>query len=151
MTMECRKAGIEDLENTYDWATDPSVRQNSFNSEEIKFENHKKWFEEKIRSEASLFLIFEVDMEKIGLVRFDKNSDHFIIGITVAPNQRGNGYASQMLIKALGEFSNWTRSPVFAYIKQENIASIRAFQKAGFIFDMNMDYHNVPSKLYIWK
>ena len=38
----------KDLNKTFEWSNDTLARNNSFNSNKIKFEEHKKWFLNKI-------------------------------------------------------------------------------------------------------
>ncbi len=150
--MKCRFATIEDIRITYEWACDILVRDNSFNQSTFSLEDHKSWFLEKINSEDALFLIFESDdKSRIGIVRFEIKDTFALIGITVAPLQRGKGYASEMLVLALKMYSKNNDLPVFAYIKDQNIASIKAFEKAGFQFEKTLNYKQVKSKMFVWK
>lgn len=39
-----RKATIADMDLLFEWANDPLVRQNSFTTEKITYEEHQRWF-----------------------------------------------------------------------------------------------------------
>ncbi len=149
--MKTREADRQDIDLTYQWATDPLVRQNSYSSDAITIEGHRKWFLRKLEDNEALFIIMEVDGTPVGLVRFERNDTQFVIGITVAPDQRGKGYATKMLVEGLKEYSLRWNKPVYAYIKVENVASVKAFQRAGFEFEKDLTYLGAPSKLFIWK
>ncbi len=149
--MNSRLASENDIDLTFAWATDALVRANSYSSNTITLEGHHEWFIRKLEDDEALFLIMEVDATAVGLVRFERNDTHFVIGITVAPDQRGKGYATKMLIEGLREYALKWSMPVYAYIKTENVASVKAFQRAGFEFEKDLTYLGSPSKLFIWK
>ena len=66
--------------------------------------------------------IAEIDGVPVGTVRIDGET----INYTIAPEKRGNGYATAMLLEAHRLFG-----PKHAEIKPENVASIRAAERAG--------------------
>lgn len=106
------------------------------------------WFEAKLADKSCLLLIYsDLSGQDIGQVRFQKDEDNAaIISISVAAEHRGKGYAKNMLISAsdyfLAENSN---SKIKAYIKETNIGSIHSFEKAGFLFEGEMIFNEVPS------
>jgi len=55
--IKLRKATYEDCYLLFDWANDDAVRANSFNSEKIDIETHKKWLEDKLQDKISHTLI----------------------------------------------------------------------------------------------
>ena len=67
-------------------------------------------------------------------MRFDFNEDEqlFIVGITIDENYRGRKLAADFLSKTCCKFKRIASNPIMAYIKEDNIASIRSFEKAGF-------------------
>ncbi len=130
-----RKAAKEDVMLYYKWTNEESVRKQSFNSETISIEDHIKWFEKKIEDADCIMLLFE-DEEKqpAGQIRLQEEDAYtYVIGISVDAAQRGKGYASQMLRIASDYFFNlYPSKKIHAYIKQDNFASIHAFEKAGY-------------------
>lgn len=149
--MTIRRANIHDLDMTYAWATDDLVRANSFSSDNISFEGHSKWFTNKLGQKNAYFYILEDDVRPCGLVRIEEGEEYAVVGITVGPESRGKGYSSSMLQMALVDFRESSSQKVYAYIKKENVASIKAFERAGFSFDSNLIFQGAESKLYIWK
>lgn len=149
-----RKATIDDTKLYFDWANDPSVREQSYNSNTIDFENHKKWFESKINDYSCLMVIFQNEKKmNIGQIRIQKeNEEEALIGISIASDYRGKGYAKDMLQMASDFFLNY--NPTFlinAYIKEANLSSKFAFEKAGFEFNILINYENFQSFHYIKK
>ena len=54
-----RKSNEEDLLLYFNWANDSSVRENSYQTKRIDFEDHQKWYLNKIKDPNCLMLIFE--------------------------------------------------------------------------------------------
>lgn len=129
-----RRAQESDVNITHEWANDEQTRKNSFSSEPIPFENHKVWWLSKMNDNNAVYYVCEVEKIPAGIVRFDKDkeSENFIIGVTVAPTYRGKSLSDKFLKLACSEFFKTRNSKVDAYIKKENVASIKAFEKAEF-------------------
>jgi RimJ/RimL family protein N-acetyltransferase len=148
-----RKAIEDDLLLYFYWTNDSSVRENSFQSEAISLENHTNWFLAKIKDNTCVMYIFENHLKQpIGQVRIQKQDESTaIIGISNDKNHRGKGYASQMLAIASKQFMEETPNyTISAYIKTENKASEKIFQKAGYKLDIVLDYQNYSSYHYIF-
>lgn len=125
-----------DINVTFSWANDPETRNNSFNSKLIKLEEHSKWFLSKVNDENAHYYICEVNGRPAGLVRFDydKATRAYIIGITIDQNFRGKKLATSFLKQACESFTVTSEDTILAFIKEENIASKKAFERAGFVF-----------------
>ena len=151
-----RLATAADVQLYFDWANDPTTRHQSFNSEPISWEKHVAWFTRKVTDRCALLLVFETNANvPIGQVRFERfdedrtedvdngytgTSSETIdlsldkaISISVDARFRGKGIAS-MLIEEACEFIRKRESAIHivAYIKPDNVASVRAFERAGF-------------------
>ena len=44
MRLSLREVTAKDMDLLYEWANDPTVRQNAFHTEPIPYEDHKMWF-----------------------------------------------------------------------------------------------------------
>jgi RimJ/RimL family protein N-acetyltransferase len=147
-----RRANLEDAKLYFEWANDNEVRSQSFNSNSIDWSNHQKWFDEKIRSENYTFFIFETEnKEPIGQVRLEKSisTNICVIGVSVSKKFRGKKLASQLIEKASILFLN--ENPIYtinAYIKKNNFASVKSFEKAGYTFIKSLEYQGSESVLY---
>lgn len=132
-----RKAKIEDSKIYFDWANDTTVREQSYNSNAIVWGNHNNWFTAKMNDTTCLMLVFQDEQNNnIGQVRIQKENDtNALIGLSVDSEHRGKGYAKEMLQSASDFFL--MENPYFcidAYIKEQNLNSKFAFEKAGFQF-----------------
>lgn len=149
-----RLASIKDIDVFYKWTNEAYVRKQSYNSEEIIFSDHKKWFEKKISDSSCYLLVFQNSEEKsVGQVRIQKvKNKEAVIGISIDKNHRGKKYAIQMLKSASNYFLKLHPDFILnAYIKQENIISKRAFKNAGYHFNQTLDYKGFMSSHYINK
>lgn len=131
-----RLAELSDVDLYYKWANDLLVRQNSFNSEEINYQQHVNWFTNKLNSsECYFFLFLNYQNIPVGQIRIDESNNEKIIGISIDENFRGKGYGVEMLNMACFHYlSKFPNEEIIAYIKENNIASINQFSKAGFSY-----------------
>ncbi|MEW6618233.1 MAG: GNAT family N-acetyltransferase [bacterium] len=131
-----REATIEDKDDIYHWRNDPVTRKQSFNTREIPYQEHCQWFNKALESPDKLFYIGIDDKnEKCGVVRFDLQGEFSAeISVNVPASNRGRGIGSQLIGQSCALFFSKTkRKFVIARIKEKNTASIKAFQKAGFL------------------
>ena len=134
LPVDFREATIHDSKLIFDWSNDDLVRQNSYNSEPLIFENHNTWFVEQLKDNKQLFLIALVDNSEAGLVRFTLKEEHAVVGISISKEFRGKQLASRFLIASAKIYFKTNALPIFAYIKKANIASIKSFENAGYKF-----------------
>ena len=143
-----REVTKEDVHLLFDWSNDALTRQNSYKSEEIVFSDHEKWFNNKINDKNSLLLIGTTHNKPVGLVRFDVKDESSTIGITIDKAFRGKKLAPKLLIEASKLYFQNFFKPVLAYIKKENIASIKSFEKAGFQYYKEEKINQIDSYVY---
>ena len=133
--LKMRFAELMDADLYFKWANDTLVRKNSFNQTEIDFNQHVNWFKNKLNSENCFFYMFFDEKDNaVGQVRIDKSDEEIVIGISIDENHRGKSLGTIMLNQACNDYlSRFPLAVIIAYIKEENIASINQFSKAGFI------------------
>lgn len=149
-----RKAVLADVKLYFDWANDSSVRAQSYSSNAIDFENHKKWFETKLEDDSCLLLLFQNEEDQnIGQIRIQIENNHeALIGISIATDHRGKGLAKEMLLLASNYFLKNNKGYLInAYIKEQNISSKQAFERAGFELKNIINYENCDSFHFIKK
>jgi RimJ/RimL family protein N-acetyltransferase len=134
-SLSIRSAESKDCGLFWNWVNEEGVRKNSYNSEPVPFENHKKWFEGSLKNEKRLiFVISDFEGVPLGQVRFDIQGTEAEIDLSIDKNYRGFGLASHIICKgALELIRKRTNLLVLnAFIKKANSASSAAFRKAGF-------------------
>ena len=55
MKIKIKKATIKDASFFYELRNDKAARKNSFNTKNIKFNNHLKWYKKKIKKKMQFF------------------------------------------------------------------------------------------------
>jgi UDP-2,4-diacetamido-2,4,6-trideoxy-beta-L-altropyranose hydrolase len=125
-----------DCELVWMWSNDPSVRSVSFSSKYIPWEEHVQWFDLKLVNPKCVFLIAVDEGEHpIGFVRFDIEGDskEAIISVNIDQRYRGKGYGRELIRTASQRLLVFHDiDTIHAYIKQENIPSVKAFLRAGY-------------------
>lgn len=130
-----KKAEAKDCDLLFHWSNDRTVRLNSFNQDEIKYDEHVKWFNKKINSDTCCIYILYSDNLPVGQVRIDIENNEAVISYSIDKNYRGRGLSSKMLSLLevrIKEDSNWI-STLIAYVKYNNITSQSVFQKLGYL------------------
>ena len=143
-------ATTNDLIDIFNLSNDPIVRSNSFNSAPISLENHKNWFYKKINDpHCTFYVIRDTQNQLVGQIRLDKienTINEFLIGISIAKAYRGQKLGDKLLktgsVKFLQQNKN---SKIIAYIKQENIPSLKIFLKAGYMITEDPSKDNVDA------
>ena len=132
--MIVRRATAEDALDVLDWRNDEVARVMSRTQDMVEEAGHLAWFSEAINDPRRKLLIGEIDGDKIGMVRFDQGEETEI-SINLNPLFRGRGLGFALLSVALA----YSSGPVSAQIKEENLASVRLFERAGFVFESAND------------
>lgn len=129
-----RKFTLEDADLLFEWVNDPVVRQFSFSSDPIPYENHFSWVKNKLGNPNSLLLFAEIQGQPVAHLRFDRNGSKALISYQIGKNFRGKGLGHRVLQVGLLELKKYFPEVTEAvgYVQPKNIASVRAFEKAEF-------------------
>jgi UDP-2,4-diacetamido-2,4,6-trideoxy-beta-L-altropyranose hydrolase len=129
-----RKAGPGDCRLVWEWANEPETRSQSFSSDFIPMETHRRWFENRIKDAGCPFYISSNQWDiPIGQARFDMNESKAYISVSLGPEFRGIGLGSRLIRCASKRFMEERDvKEIWALVKQNNVASIAAFEKAGY-------------------
>lgn len=117
------------------WANDPLTRAMSFRADPIPLHEHERWLRSKLTDErCRFFLVLGPSGEPVGTARFDfTSSERAEISLSLAPEARGRRLATPAIEAALRALAESAQpEEVVAFIKAENLASLRAFERAGF-------------------
>lgn len=128
-----RKATKKDMELLFQWANDSSLREFSINTGKIVWNEHVKWFLNKMDSN-SYILIAETDLGiPIGQIRFDKDNNYYLIDFYVANEYRGKGYGKLLLNNGMNYVVSEIKNIAFkAMVNEKNTPSIKSFLAEGF-------------------
>jgi UDP-2,4-diacetamido-2,4,6-trideoxy-beta-L-altropyranose hydrolase len=129
-----RSAAMEDRELIWQWANDPATRAVSFSSDAIRWKDHIAWFDAMLaNADCYLWLALNKKGKLIGQVRFDVCAGNATVSVGLGKVHRGKDWGALLIWSACRKlFREQSVDKIHAYIKLDNIASIRAFEKAGF-------------------
>lgn len=116
------------------WANDPLVRANSFQSEPIPWQTHEKWYATRLASPDTRIWLLEYRRVPVGEIRYERRDGRTArISYAVAPGYRGRGIGTRLLeMSASKACRELGVRRLRAETLVENVASARAFRKAGF-------------------
>lgn len=134
--LSLRAATADDSHLLWQWVNDPAVRQSAFQTAPVPWEGHQVWFARRLAdSDCQILIGMDPQGTPIGQVRFEREEQgSATVDISLAPDQRGKGYAPKLLrlaVQHLFEDPRW--KSVEAWIKPENTASQQTFTRAGFL------------------
>ena len=135
--LSLRPANEYDKGLYFHWTNDRSVRQNSFQSEEIDWETHDKWFDDHLADPNCLMWVMETPHEvPVGQVRIDLAKDADVLSFSVDPAFRRRGWGTRILELAAVAWRQLRRpTELVGSVMDKNIASQQAFRRAGFVED----------------
>ena len=123
-----------DVDLLYEWANDKQVRNNSFNTATIQYNDHKHWFEKSMADDNIVMYILCNKESNIGQIRLHCSEHTAIINYSISQRHRGMGYGK--IIIHLIENRIVVDKPdiryLKAYIKSNNIASQNIFADNGY-------------------
>lgn len=125
--MILRKATDRDAVDILQWRNDPVTRAMSRNGGEVGQAAHIAWFTHALQNPAVSIFVGEDGGHKVGMVRFD-HEERIVVSININPMCRGRGYGLTLLSDALAQVGG----EIWAEIKDDNVASRRIFEQAGF-------------------
>ncbi|MBI4232965.1 MAG: GNAT family N-acetyltransferase [Chloroflexi bacterium] len=135
----------EDCRLLWEWANDPEVRRQSWNSAPISWEEHVQWFQQKLTdSSCAIYLAVNNLGQPVGQVRFDVAANgQAEVSVSMDASFRGKGYGTAAIEGAAKLFLGARRFQMLtAFIKPDNRASVRAFEKAGFEYQGLVRVHD---------
>lgn len=100
--------------------------QVSLNQTSFSFASHVAWLNGALRDPARKIWIFELAGEPVAMGRADLEGDSYTLSWVVDSKSRGRGIGSYVVQALVANFR-----PAVAKIKSDNVASIRAAEKAG--------------------
>ncbi|HSH03957.1 MAG TPA: UDP-2,4-diacetamido-2,4,6-trideoxy-beta-L-altropyranose hydrolase [Anaerolineae bacterium] len=129
-----RLAIESDKQLLFKWANDSLTRQMSLQSEPIPWETHDKWFNQVLTDDGQMIIIIiRRELGKfieVGQVRFNRKG---VVSIVVAPEWRGQNLGVSILMLGIRHYyRSGGEGMIKAYIKRENKASQKIFERVGF-------------------
>jgi len=148
-SLSLRKVIGSDIKLLFKWVNDPAVRANARNPKSVTWREHSTWFREKLDDPTTYMYILTERKRAIGIIRFDKKDQKFVISYSIDKSYRGQGLGKLILIEGLKKLSLTVRQPRFiAQVKQGNIASEKIFNTLGFKLKGKELINNIKFNIY---
>lgn len=143
-----RRAQADDVLVVFDWQREPTTRRFSRNPLAPELEEHRRWFEKRLKSRDCMFFMIEHDRKPAGVLRFDRlaveSPSTWEISIFVAPDKKRLGIAGGAL--ELGR-ALIPGAELVAEVLPENRASRSLFRTAGYALENDGRFHSKPQKV----
>lgn len=133
--VKIRSLLADDIMDLFEWRNHPETRKNSFTTNIITWASHEKWFKGNINNPNSVIYIACCGEQKIGSVRFDNHEYNTTVSVMLNPDFMRRRLSARVIKLGVDKFikEKGVNGTVIAEIKKDNIASVKAFQGAGFI------------------
>jgi spore coat polysaccharide biosynthesis predicted glycosyltransferase SpsG/RimJ/RimL family protein N-acetyltransferase len=139
--LRLRPVQASDSAQLLTWTNDPATRQQSFDPSPVPLVRHEAWLASQLaQPEHYLLLLAEAadTGAPAGLIRFavanEASGSEATLSYSLGPAHRGRGWAAPLLLAGtralLAAFPQVAR--VLGEVKADNVASVRAFRRAGF-------------------
>lgn len=145
MKLEIRKAVKENCRDIYNWRTDERNSQFSWTGDSLTYSQHEEWFLEYLEERNYLMLIASFNDKPCSVIRFDGDIDDRTVSIYMVPAFHSHGLGMQCLLlgeRYLKEEIKGLPCNLNAEIMNDNMASVKLFTRAGYIYSM-ADWYKV--------
>lgn len=154
MSLKARPAKKDDLMLTFNLINDSLTREMSLNQDLVTLESYRKVFNEIIEATDTHLLIIEQSDElgkgtPIAHIQINQDGE---MTLSLANKFRGQHLAKpaiKTVIAYIRRFPSIDR--LIAHIKRKNVAALKAFEKAGFMFTRETTVNGYPCLEYIYK
>ena len=137
-----------------EWRNEPETRRQSLQQDPVSPDQHAQWFRDRLACPADCRIyIAEMDGAPLGQARVElTGAGRGEISVAVAAGFRGRGLGRSLIVRAteraaaeLGVHS------VAAVVKSGNVASLRAFEAAGYGTPATAERAGEPVLVLTWR
>lgn len=132
-----RKVNKKDIEEVFNLSNQDYVRKYSINKEKIKWEDHISWFNNTIHESNNVFHVVTDNTDQfLGQIRYKIISKIATVSISLSYSIIGKGLSGSLLLESIDKLFRERNevNEIVAYVSEENIASVKLFTNAGFLF-----------------
>ena len=126
---------MNDLKLIFKWRNSRSSVKYSLSKKRIKFSDHIKWFDRRLKQKPLLFWKLQNNSHEIGFIRLDKNKN-YLLSYFIDKKYRNNKYGSLIISKMLKKKALKSlikkANKIYAYANKENKKSISAIISNNF-------------------
>lgn len=137
-----RSVELEDAKLLYGWQCHSETRRYSFNTSIPSWDEHCAWLEENLSNYSVVLFIIDIDDRPCSCLRLDwSERGRAEVSIYVAPDSYGLGVGTKSLTMLRDMYPSLI---IDARILLENKASIKLFEKCGFVKEYEDFYVSYP-------
>jgi N-acetylneuraminate synthase len=146
-------AGPEDEGRVWVWNNEPDTRRASLRSDIIPWHDHRHWFAARLADpQTSLWIVQTPTDGAVGSVRIERRAEEDVLSIACTPGVRGQGIGARAIAAAAEQHARSGRGTVLvAFVKPDNAASLRAFERAGFVRDGSREVEGQALEVYVFR
>jgi UDP-2,4-diacetamido-2,4,6-trideoxy-beta-L-altropyranose hydrolase len=146
--IDLRPVRLEDARTLFDWANDREVRSVSFRPDTIPWEEHLSWLAAKRNDPTCRFYLgSDHGGVPLGQIRFDASGEEAEVSVSLDARFRGLGYGSALILAGSRRvFADSRVRRLYAYVKEDNEPSVRAFLKAGYGHPEHVTVHGIKAR-----
>ena len=105
----------------------------------FSFKHHKKYIKDFFKNSDNFILIIKRNFNEIvGYVKFEQKNKKKFISIIIKDDYKNQSIAKNVL--GFINSKNFSDTKFYAEIKKNNVYSVSAFKKAGFIINKNLKF-----------
>ena len=147
VTIHLRPATVDDRQQLFDWTNDAEVRKASFHSAPIEAATHDAWLQSRLHdANCTIYMASDGQHAPLGQVRFDRNGAAATISVSVDSKQRGKRRGTRLIHLACRRyFYEHDVRTIVALIKPRNEASLKVFERVGFVFAQETTIDEQPA------
>jgi len=129
-----RPARRDDSDRLRDWRNDAETRRWSRVQSEVSPQEHEGWLSQVLEDPQTRLWVAEVNGIAVGQIRVTREREGWAeLHVSVAPSARGRALGTALIVEASGRaLAGPDVSGLVAHVKDGNVASLRAFARAGF-------------------
>jgi RimJ/RimL family protein N-acetyltransferase len=130
-----RRARAEDADKVFAWRNAAETRRYSHDPRPLSLEQHLEWFRNTLADRKRVLLVGEGENGPVGVLRYDLEPATATVSVYLNPSYHGRGLGRTLLLDGERWIRRWHPEimRLRAHVLVENLASRRAFAKAGFV------------------
>lgn len=147
--VQIRYATKDDARFLFELRNQANNRLMSKNISELRWEDHLNWFTKRLeRSDVHIFIAENESHQKIGQFRIDPD---FKVSVSISDEFKALGYGTELIKVGSLEFRKHSKEILIAEIKDQNPASLKSFEKAGYRKKESFIEDNEPYWRFIYE
>lgn len=148
-----RPATVTDCQRVHKWRNAPYLVALSSTRKRVSWRAHVRWYQDVMANPNVKLWIIEADKapEGAGAVRVERKGCMATVSIYLLKQYTGRGWGPWALREACRlAFKAWPIGGIKAQIREDNLPSIKAFGKAGFVLWESRETPEGHVEMVVW-